>query len=229
MNLQSYKNRLLPAFTLIELLVVISIIGILAAMLLPALGAAKKRAQQISCMNSCKQFGLAAKLYAGDNNDAVVPTRDTTNANGQVFLQLLAPYLTSGTNAMNAMNAGTNSPSVFWGCPMFQANSTNTYTGTFSSWYTGFGENTSPGLQANNNSIYGTGYIFKFDNITTPSTRILIGDNGDFNMGSTTITNINMTGCLRHSNRGNFSFFDGHVEPLKMSEALNSWTYGTIN
>ncbi len=89
-------------FTLIELLVVIAIIGVLAAMLLPALARARESARRASCQNNLKQFGIIYKMYAGEAKGEKLPPmqfeaksrRNLSIAAGPMVNSIYPEYLT---------------------------------------------------------------------------------------------------------------------------------------
>jgi prepilin-type N-terminal cleavage/methylation domain-containing protein len=119
------------AFTLIELLVVIAIIAILAALLLPALAAAKRKAQRINCISNIKQVGIAFRLWEGDNGDRY-PMAVQTAFNGakeKIFCQGNTPTAaTYGlTNVFVVMSNELSTPKIL-ACP---SDSTRNYQTNF--------------------------------------------------------------------------------------------------
>ena len=93
-------NSKSAGFTLIELLVVIAIIAILAALLLPALSAAKRRAQQASCVSNLKQITMASLMYVDDNHVWVGPTNANYSLSGGDWMGALLGYYAKATNVL---------------------------------------------------------------------------------------------------------------------------------
>ena len=168
------------AFTLIELLVVIAIIAILAAMLLPALAAAKRKAQRINCVNNLHEINTAFRVWEGDNNDRY-PMAVSTQKGGAMeninSASETTAYPPSGvTNVFCVMSNELSTPKVLY-CTSDNAAGRNVATN-----FNQLGQ-----LNPGNSSTTGTNCISYFvcgDAVETFPNMIL---DGDRNIGTTTI------------------------------------------
>ena len=232
MSLNSHKTENRKAFTLIELLVVIAIIAILAAMLLPALASAKRKATMAGCQSNFRQVNLGLTMYLNDNADMLPPGSGpnglppielccyTSNSGYQMLINYLTTYL------------GYPDPNSTWQqakvmlCPGFarevQASSlTNCYTYLLFGYYNDhtnvvsfkpFGDSSPP--------IAGTSKSHKISEVAARASLsdVWYSIDSDALAWPTTWQNFGVTASKPvHGGVRNAAYFDMHVSTIKVN------------
>jgi prepilin-type N-terminal cleavage/methylation domain-containing protein/prepilin-type processing-associated H-X9-DG protein len=208
-------------FTLVELLVVIAIIGILVALLLPALSRSMQRAHQIHCINNLCQIGIGIQNFVADNHSYPTfrgGTNDSDNNAGLWFRQIERGGFDNSKPKKDFFNDGV------WLCPSAKINDFNTSYGynTFGVapvGYTGAASKKPQNIPLGFEGFYnGRSPLIpvKESEVASPSDMMAVGDsaNGGIDLMRQDLNYLENkhSASARHQGKLNVVFCDSHVE-----------------
>jgi prepilin-type N-terminal cleavage/methylation domain-containing protein/prepilin-type processing-associated H-X9-DG protein len=225
------QNNRKAAFTLVELLVAIAVIGILTALLLPALAKAKERAHRVTCLSNQKQLGLAWEMYAGDSSGKL--------ALNEWDLSVTVPRSPSNSWVLGNCMADSDPATITGGTLYAYAKSTQVYrcpadrgvtlnTGTLK--LRSFSLSGYLGGSAINEQNWAIKVVRQMGGIRRPSRTLtfldeddLTIDDGHFLYPNHAVNWYNVPGW-RHQNGTVLAFADGHAEHWKWKSRRPSTT-----
>jgi prepilin-type processing-associated H-X9-DG protein/prepilin-type N-terminal cleavage/methylation domain-containing protein len=205
------------AFTLMELLVVIAIIGILAALLIPAISNSKRKAQQVRCVGNLHQLGLGIQNFVADNHAYPSGFASTNSDNpGPWYVQLQCGGFDVSKPRTNFIYAGV------WRCPSAPLSTDRRSREIPMSYgYNAYGSlaignpTNALGLMGHFVSLKTLFEPIKESEVVNPSEMMAIGDSFgggvDFMRQSLDYLDRGGRATSRHQGRVNVAFCDGHV------------------
>lgn len=221
------KNSTHPkcrAFTLIEILTVIAVIAILAAILLPAMGSIRERANETKSASNLRQIGVAMQLYA-QNNNGLLPA-NLSDDDGVWFIAL-TEFLQHDTNNSGQLTDIYRCP-TYVGLPGWEEKSATDWTqlgygmsyvmvgSPFSGW---------PWYDSATQTGNASTYQAPLNRIEEPGNTILVAEHDGWGWGLHAGNLSSRRGeyetpyrAHRHGDRANYLFVDGHVSSLTLDQ-----------